>query len=265
MAELKLVTFNLCCWWTIENCDSIENLKNTFLNRAGGILFRIREEMPDVLCFQEGTDKIIAVLEANLPEYQFYFTQRDVGFEGEGIAVALRRDTISLLSLDSFWLSPTPNVPGTRFAEQSDYPRVCQILMVRRKSDRRLFWVCNNHLDHIGEQARVLGMRQVIGTLADKLSAYPLPVFVFGDLNALPDSETLQFARQNDKLPLVDLTADLPGTWHDLQPETTLEKIDYILTDPITARKTYRAKRWTDDHAGVFLSDHYPVEVDIDF
>ena len=264
MAELKLVTFNLNCCWEM-NRDWIQNIKYNFLNRLGGMLFRIREEMPDILCFQEGTDKNIAVLEANLPEYQFFLHQREVGFEGEGIAVALRRDSISLLSMEYFWLSPTPDVPGTRFAEQSSCPRICEVLMVRRKSDRRIFWVCNNHLDHRGEQARVLGMHKVIDALADKLAAYPLPVFVFGDFNARPDSEAVQYALHNDKLPLVDLTADVPGTYHDMHPENTPVKIDYILTDPITARKAYRAERWTDDHAGVTISDHYPVEVVIDF
>jgi hypothetical protein len=109
---MKLVTFNIRCAW---HQDGI----NSFLHRAGGIASKIAAETPDVICFQECTDKIFAHLKILLPEYHIVFNQRNADLRGEGLATALRKNTAELLGLDAFWLSPTPYVAGSRYEEQS--------------------------------------------------------------------------------------------------------------------------------------------------
>ena len=139
---LKIVSFNIRGAW---KGDGINN----FLHRAGGILFKLDREQPDVVCFQEVSTPIAQFLDRHLPEYMLLYRGREVGMTGEGLAVAICRDTMELLSADCFWLSESPYVPGSRFADQSDCPRVCQVMMLRRKGDKDPFWVYNNHLDHI--------------------------------------------------------------------------------------------------------------------
>ena len=97
---LKIVSFNLRCVW---DGDGV----NCFLNRAAGILQKISEEKPDVIGFQEGTEENIGYLRQHLNGYDIFYNQREADFSGEGIAVAVRTETVTLLGLDFFWLSET--------------------------------------------------------------------------------------------------------------------------------------------------------------
>jgi len=149
---MKLVTFNIRCSW---DKDGINN----FLHRAGGIACVIKSEKPDVVCFQECTDQIYDLLKTFLPDYHIVFNQRNADLKGEGLATALRKDSAELLGLESFWLSPTPYLPGSRYEEQSLCPRICQCVTVR--CEDKIFRVYNVHLDHKSDLARRLGIDAV--------------------------------------------------------------------------------------------------------
>lgn len=255
---MKIVTFNLRCNWEEEASPT-----NSFLHRAGGILFAIRSEQPDVICFQEGTPENEHFLSENLPEYTFVFNQRNSDFGGEGLITALRKETVGLLSLEFFWLSDTPYQPGSRFEIQSPCPRVCQVLLLKNKRNGSLFRVYNNHLDHQSDAARILGIRQVAQRMAEDLKKIPAPYFVLGDFNALPNSETVEYCKNNGQVEMIDLTDRFEATYHEYGRPEKSEKIDYIFVDGETAKKAEPAYLWEYQHAGIFLSDHYPIAVNI--
>lgn len=117
MTRLYIVTFNLRGSWAGDGI-------NAFRHRAGGILDKIDQETPDVMAFQEVSPHIREFLELHLPAYTFIGHGRNADFGGEALAIAVRKSTITLLSCSVFWLSPTPKVPGSRFADQSDCPRI---------------------------------------------------------------------------------------------------------------------------------------------
>lgn len=93
---MKIVTFNLRCPW--EDPDGI----NGFINRVGRIVNKIRTEMPDVICFQEATEKNRDFLEDALADYFFICNQRNSNFDGEGLMTAINKKTVSILGLDFF-------------------------------------------------------------------------------------------------------------------------------------------------------------------
>ena len=252
-----ICTFNLRCVW---DGDGV----NAFVNRAGLILEKIAAAKPDVIGFQEGTVQILAFLERHLPDYVIVFNQRDANFGGEGLAIAIRKETAGLVGLDFFWLSETPDVPGSRFAEQSWCPRVTQGAICRRKSDGKLFRVYNTHLDHESDSARILGVRCLMGRMAADLAKHDFPFFLLGDFNATPESETIRFCDTCDLVPMVELTRSVGGTFHDFGRREPI-KIDYIYAGAKTAVLPYTAERWEERLGGVFLSDHYPVCVTVGF
>lgn len=254
---MKITTFNLRCVWDRDGV-------NAFVNRAGLILDKIAAAQPDVIGFQEGILQTIAFLERNLPDYVIVFNQRNADFGGEGLAFAIRKATTGLVGLDFFWLSETPDVPGSRFAEQSPCPRVAQCTICRRKSDGKLFRVYNAHLDHVSDSARILGIRCLMERVVADLAKHELPFFLLGDFNATPESETIRFCNTYDLAPMVELTRDIGGTWHDFGRREPM-KIDYIYADAKTAALPHAAERWEECVGGVFLSDHYPVCATIDF
>lgn len=258
---LKIVTFNLRGSW---QGDGI----NAFVHRAGGILDKLDREEPDVVCFQEVSERIGAFLERHLPEYLISYRGRYEKMDGEGLAVAIRRSTMELLSTDCFWLSPAPYEPGSRYQEQSDCPRICQVMLLRCRDTRKAFWLYNNHLDHISDSARILGIRQVLERVWEDQQKFAFPVFVLGDFNAHPKSETIRYCDTYEKFPIVSLAGDCGSTCHEFgkREDTDMEgHIDYIYADQATARRQHDFTLWKDKTDGIYLSDHYPISLSIEF
>lgn len=254
---LKIVTFNLRGSW---QGDGI----NAFVHRAGGILHKLDLEEPDVVCFQEVSEQINDFLRRHLPEYLILYRGRYEKMDGEGLAVAIRRSTVEVLSADCFWLSPAPYEPGSRFEEQSDCPRICQVLLMRCLDTGEVFWVYNNHLDHISDSARILGIRQVLERVWEDRQKFEFPVFVLGDFNAYPDSETIRYCNEYEKFPIVNLTQDCGCTCHEFgKLGEDGGQIDYIYADRATAAKKHEIEIWKDETDGIYLSDHYPVALSI--
>ena len=254
---MKIVSFNIRCAWT----ETDRRAPNSFINRAGLICDKLRSERPEIVAFQEVTPSIFAALKGSLSDiYDFYVFFRSENFDKEGVAVATLKDSIVCHSVDSFWLSPTPRVPGSRFPEQSSCPRVASVGVYRERATGRLVRVCNTHLDHVSDEARILGIELLLGRLAAMNEEYPLPTVLLGDLNAAPDSATVRAIKESP-LALTELTADIPVTFHDYG--TMEAKIDYIFGTQELAESVSETFVWTDEYAGVYLSDHYPIGVEL--
>ena len=96
---------------------------------------KISKEKPDVIAFQEMMPKHLDVLQKLLPEYEFYGQYRNADYTGEGLYTAIRKDSFQLISYETFWISPTPFVSGSRFEDQSDCPRICVVTTVRHRQN----------------------------------------------------------------------------------------------------------------------------------
>jgi len=247
---MKIVTYNLRYMY---RGDGI----NSFVHRAGIILDTISEEKPDIICFQEATEQNIAFLRKYLsPAYTVLLTQRESGLTGEGLAVAYRPDVCSLYGLEVFWLSPTPDVIASKFPGQSAHSRICQKLMFKNETSGSIFKIYNLHLEEISEDVRVQQMELVVSRLAFET----VPCFVLGDLNSTPAGKVYPFCLSQG---LVDLTAEHPVTFHGFGTRDPAYKLDYIFTTPATAALCSNTRIWDLCLNGIYLSDHYPVEITV--
>mgnify|MGYP000081460647 CR=1 FL=1 len=61
-------------------------------------------------------------LKENLNEYYVIGCGRGANLRDEQMSIAYRRDRINLISMKTWWLSQTPDVPGSRYEEQSSCP-----------------------------------------------------------------------------------------------------------------------------------------------
>ena len=260
--ELSLVSYNLRYIW--DNGDGA----NCFLHRSGMVLEKLRKEKPDVICFQEAIPEHIHFLRQYLPEYDFVFNQRTADLAGEGLAYAIKRGALEIYQHTMFWLSDTPFLPGSRFEQQGNCPRIVQNIILKDLRTEKLFRVHNVHLDHVYEEARVKGIRMVLDHAAQCQKQWKLPVFVMGDFNASPNSDVLRVCKEHKLLPMVDLTEQIHITWHDYgknlyKDDANQYKIDYILTDQETSKRQHTVNAWEDSCNGIYLSDHYPVYLKI--
>jgi endonuclease/exonuclease/phosphatase family metal-dependent hydrolase len=200
----------------------------------------LRHLEADIVGLQEVLPEQRADLETALPEYAFLGTGRDPGGLGEQCVLLYRREGPQPDDGGTFWLSPRPGQPGWDAA----LPRICTWARFGALS------VFNTHLDHVGAEARLQGLRRILARAAP-------PTVLMGDLNDVAGSPPLLLLGQT----LVDAWLDRNpegrggGTWHDFQGGEEGLRIDYIFVSPDLEVLECQVVR----QGHPLPSDHYPL------
>ncbi len=248
--KLKICTFNL-------RIDTPHDGMNRFVNRTGRVLDVLTREKPDLIGFQEANGMMRAWLTDNLREYTVLGCGRMSDCTGESAAIAVKRDRFAILSVDNFWLSYTPRVPGSTFGgDQSVCPRVSTCARLRILGTDSYVNFCNTHLDHKGETARLLGAAALLQYLTPTEDHFILT----GDFNATPDSKVISEIKGqlHRGRPIVDATEAVPATFHAYGTKKPETKIDYVFTDAeAVTDEAYAICEPPID--GLYVSDHHPV------
>ncbi|MGF7145150.1 endonuclease/exonuclease/phosphatase family metal-dependent hydrolase [Anaerotaenia torta] len=253
---MKIVTFNI-------RCDYNQDGANNFENRKDMIKGKLKEENPDIVCFQEVLPHVAHWLKMNLENYYVIGCGRERDLNGEQNSVAFKKEKFQLISMNTFWLSLNPEIPGTRYEKQSMCPRSVTELFLKDLETENLYYLLNTHLDHESSEARVLGMDQIIKHIKNTLeqkeqSAYgKINTILAGDFNEYPDSAEIQLIEKSGFLR--DITFGMEGTFHDYGRADPSEKIDYIAVS--MGLQCSKRELWKECIKGVYLSDHYPVSV----
>lgn len=248
--KIKVFSFNLRI---AAKSDGI----NYFDCRKERILETIKTHNPDIIGFQEATAEMKRWLRDSLEDYTVVGCGRNADLSGEACAVAYKKDSFTVINFETFWLSATPEVAGTRYGEdQSMCPRVATAIYLKHTEAKTPFLFINTHLDHKGSVARLLGSVQLL----QYISKRKLPTILTGDFNASPDTREISVITENQECGLVDLTQDLGGTFHGFGKfeGEGMSKIDYVFSN----MKADPAEAFAIEDKGVegvYISDHYPV------
>ena len=245
--KLKVLSFNL-------RVNSEKDGINMFENRKERVIDAIRKHSPDLIGFQEATDRMLAFLRNTLTEYTFIGCGRNPDLHGERVPLAFKTDCFEMIRSECFWLSPTPSVPGSRYEDQSNCPRVTTTALLSHKDATAPFLFINTHLDHKSSSARLLGAKQLI----DHICSHCEPFVMTGDFNALPDTDEITVFTSHPRF--TDVTAELGGTFHGFgrYSPNEMRKIDYIFTDMTADQKEAFTLADTPQN-GVYTSDHLAV------
>ena len=257
MSELRVFSFNI---WTDGRADggASSGQPRCFAVRREIIKEKFPAYGADIVGFQETMPAQRQWLIDNFPEYQVCGLGREANLLGESNVIMFRKDKFDLLDLNMFWLSDTPDIPGTRFlTDQSGCPRICVAATLRCKETGKVFRHYNPHLDHEGPIAQAQGITMILNRMAEDYKKWPVPVILTGDMNATPDSPVIKsilgFTGVGEKME--DKTAPAGFTFHNNNPEKVQIKIDYVFSNlPST-----EAVKVTDEVNGITVSDHYPV------
>ncbi len=253
---MKFVTFNI-------RTDHDQDGDNSFRYRKPLILRTIAEKQPDIICFQEVLPHVADWLRENLTGFTTVGCGRNRGtmLGDEQLTVAYRADKYNLVEMNTFWMSPTPYVPGSRFEEQSSCPRVCTEVLLFERDTEQVVRVLNVHLDHYGAEARRLGLKQALKHI-DSHELFPdAATIIAGDFNDEPDS--IIFEAFKDHPGYVDVTKDVGRTFHNYGKNDDSFQIDYIWVRGNLECK--HVEKWTVEENGLYLSDHYPVCAELEW
>src|SRR5690606_28913782 len=104
---LRVMTFNI-------RCDTPKDGEHQWTHRKEAVVRLIGERRPDVLGVQEARPHQFAYLRKQLQEYESEGDGRDGNGEGEHTPIFWRRERLRVKESGTFWLSETPDVPGSR-------------------------------------------------------------------------------------------------------------------------------------------------------
>jgi endonuclease/exonuclease/phosphatase family metal-dependent hydrolase len=238
---------------------------NHWNHRKELVLRTVRQFDPDILGAQEMMIMQADYFKQNLPEYEHHGTSRvpsDV--EEEQCALFFRKSRFEKLQAGHFWLSETPDVPGSK-SWDSMFPRMVSWIQLRERAEPdSVFFVFNTHFDHRGREAR-LQSAAIIRAQVQEIAA-GAPSVVTGDFNSAEGSlvhQVLLFSTSG--LELTD-SYRLQHAERDPAEESTSSRwkgnrsgsrIDWILSSPQWSVSAAAIDRSNDD--GRYPSDHYPV------
>lgn len=231
-------------------------------DRRDAMVSLLREQHPAVFGTQELVQKQADYLVAHLPGYRWFGKDRRGGSGDEHMGVFYDSAQLTVVEQGDFWLSDTPDVPGS-ITWGNLMPRMVTWALFQRQADGKQFYLLNTHLPYRNEDEprRVLGARLI----ATRLATLPknIPVVVTGDFNSEPGSTTYQTftAALGDARKLAAKVEGPRLTFHDFTGKPTVE-LDWIL---VRGFKVDRFQTLDDAPGGVLPSDHYPVQAELRF
>jgi endonuclease/exonuclease/phosphatase family metal-dependent hydrolase len=254
--------------WNIRY-DNAGDGENRWRNRKDWVAEIILREKIDLAGFQEVLAGQYKDLQDRLPEMNAYGVGRDDGKSaGEMVPIFYRKSRFELLDQGTFWLSPTPDKPGSKGWDAA-LPRITCWLKLKDRETKETFFVLNAHFDHRGNEARRESAALIAKQIREQFAAHP--VIFMGDLNSSSNSaayKTLTSGGDADKPALRDAYIHAKAkegpdsTWNNFQRIAPGSRIDYLFASENIVFEQLRTL--TDQRDGRFPSDHLPVVVKLE-
>ena len=255
--NLKIMTYNI-------RLDVASDGENAWPNRKDFFTSQIQFYAPDIFGVQEAMPNQVNDIATALPSYNHVGIAREGDGKGESSSIFYKKDRFSVQQSNTFWLSQTPDVISKGW--DAAYNRVCTYALFKDLKTKKIFWVFNTHLDHIGEEARTKGLELILSKI-EKVNTKGYPVFLMGDFNSEPTEERIISLkrRMNDTREISEEKPFGPsGTFNDFkhdQPVTLL--LDYIFISKNSNLKIKKHAVLSDSIDLKYPSDHFPVLIEI--
>lgn len=261
--DLNVMTFNIRL--NIKS-DSL----NAWPHRKDNAASQIKFHNVHLLGVQEALHDQMMDLSQSLSQFKFAGVARDDGkTKGEYSAIFYDTIRLKLLGTSTFWLSLTPEIPGSKSWDAA-ITRIVTWAKFKDAKTKRTFFVFNTHFDHIGKEAR----RESAKLLKQRVTeiAGNDPVIIMGDFNSKPSDDPIRvFVDSGDKNRFIDTKSvsvaphyGPQGTFNAFtSKEIDNEPIDFIF---IKGKwKVLQHATLSQTWGGRFSSDHFPVFAKLSF
>jgi endonuclease/exonuclease/phosphatase family metal-dependent hydrolase len=255
--EIILMTFNI-------RLDLAADGVNRWENRVPVVAAYVDSVAPDIAGMQEVLHHQLLDLLDMMPGYAYVGTGRDDGRTGgEYSPLFFREDRFILRDHSQFWLSETPEIPGS-ISWDAAITRIVSWAALEDRKSGEIIYAFNTHFDHRGVVARRKSAELISRRIPE--IAGNSAVILLGDFNirkGSPDYDFMAglFAESNglanaefiSETPVTAAESTFNGFRHDTEPRV----IDFIFVDDFFSVSFYRVDRVIEN--GIFISDHWPV------
>lgn len=255
--ELKVISLNI-------RYNNPEDSLNSWPRRIPVVMNFLNSEKPDLIGLQEVLNDQYQFLDSVMTEYGSVGVGRSDGVkEGEMNPLFFKKDRFDLIRTKTFWLSETPEVPGSE-AWGANLPRIVTWVELSNKMTHEHFYFFNTHFAHDSDSARIMSARLLLAKV-DSLAA-GFPFIITGDLNMLHSSKGYSILTDPyESVPLLSdtyaVTEKRPMgpayTFNGFTEKPSPGRVDYIFVRngmTVLEHRTFIKKE-----RGIYISDHWPV------
>ena len=276
--------------YNVRNSGGDRNTENDWALRKADLSALVRSLDLDVFGLQEVLPDQADYLRAELPAYAMAGVHRDDGDRrGEASPVFYRTDRFEAVKSGTFWLSLTPDVPGS-MSWGAACTRICSWALLRDRQTGLCLCFCNTHTDHESAEARLEGMLLIIRRMKE-FSPPGTPIVFTGDHNCFEtDPPAVAMAEQLNNAMLASETQP-QGPWRSFNGWTWKEcevtcaealhllpaqrnsdsftsdaggRIDYIYVSDGVRVKAFATHGDVRPGTHLYPSDHFPVTAAIE-
>lgn len=223
----------------------------------------LKKRHPQLIGLQEALQGQLDDLQKGLKGYQVVGLGREDGkIGGEFSAILFDSKRLQLLRSDTFWLSDTPSVAGSKHWGNG-ITRICTWAYFRDKESGKFFYHFNTHLDHQSQPAREKGIALILKRIEERPTKDP--VVLTGDFNVdetNPVQPQIKAAGYVDTFRVLNPSQTDVCTFNGWEANPKGGKIDYIFVSPVI--KTLASEIVRDQMKGFWISDHMPVVAKIE-
>jgi endonuclease/exonuclease/phosphatase family metal-dependent hydrolase len=255
---IKVMTLNV-------RYDNPGDSSNAWPNRTAIVDNFIRDEKPDLLGMQEVLQHQYEFLDSALADYGSVGVGRSDGAKGgEMNPVFYRKDRFDMIRTKTFWLSETPEVPGSQ-AWGASLPRIVTWVELVDKNNHQHLFYFNTHFAHDSDSARIMSAGLLLSKV-DSISS-DFPFVITGDFNMLSSSKGYEILTgPAESVPLLKDSFVISErnpigpmyTFNGFSDKQGSGRIDYIFVKDglkVLSHKTIIKKE-----RRIYISDHWPVE-----
>jgi endonuclease/exonuclease/phosphatase family metal-dependent hydrolase len=260
---IKVMTLNL-------RYDNPDDSANAWTRRIPVVCDFLVDERPDLLGMQEVLYHQYELLDTVLKDYSSIGVGRSDGAKaGEMNPVFFRKDRFDLVRTKTFWLSETPEMPGS-MAWGANLPRIVTWVELADKNSNEHLFFFNTHYANDSDSARIMSSELLLFK-ADSISA-GFPLVITGDFNMLPSSKGYSILTGPfESIPLLkdsyDISQKNPDgpvyTFNGFSDKPGSGRIDYIFVRD--GMRVLNHNTIIKKEKGIYISDHWPVMATVSF
>jgi len=259
--NIKVITFNI-------RYDNPNDGINAWPNRAGIVCDFLKNEKPDLLGLQEALWYQYEQIDSAIAGYSSVAIGRDDGKKkGEMNPVFYNVNRFDFVRDNTFWLSETPDKPGSK-AWGSSLPRIVTWIELTDKLTHKSLFYFNTHFAHDSDSARTMSAEMLLNTV--KQITGKNDFVITGDFNMSSDSKAYSILTEKllsshllQDSYVISETKPFGPAWttNSFKDEPGKERIDYIFVR--NGIKVLDNSTVIKKEGAVFISDHWPVKATI--